>query len=1423
MKRILNWEQFCVNSTDGKSKVSRFEDLCRQLFAVTMFSEEKNKMKSFLESSSNNPGIETEPVLNKHDGKRYGFQAKFFSDSFDYRQARKSFEQAVKHYPQNLDVIRLYSNKKINKSSKSYQEIRQFLAENTIELQFIDSDEIFDEVRKNEYLAEYYFGQQNISDEWISRHNATMFSNLGKRFDRDFNIDTNASKWLSLFCKDNNAIEIINNTKSAVLEKIKSLGWRERQDYKLYLLSLYKAVKSLPDIEYKTISDAFNWNDLITQMTQNELAPILERVIEIKKILKTSDTDDHNELYAEQIRIDNVLDLTSEFILLQRYKKAADDKIMVIYGQAGIGKSHTIATEVKFLQETRRSSVLFLAGDCIDRTPVTVQLMQQYELNLSFEEFINVLEAKAEAEGSDIILFIDALNESSNFYSWKQKLPQIADLVKSCNFVKLVVSCRKDYLKEIIPPEFYDDQTVYLLQHHGLSGLSIDTVREFFKHYKIPFTVYTFEGFRIENPLFLKLYCLTYDGTEVSISALYDKLCKQINKNIMNAGPDSYKESFDPEFDIVTKFACCLAEWFLSNGKKQICDTELLTLNYWDIYDISGKTRFLKRLRSEGLLNWFHDKNDTDIYFFAYDQMNDYFWAKAFSAEWKNKNEAKRKIQEYMFKKDGLQRHLCKPSGLFNMVCEIYAEKYHEECIDLIDRCESDLETRQKLIDEYYDSLNWRKGSDIDFKTLKIDTIKPSLDAFLALLIHCSTKKDCCFNANYLHEVLKKMSISQRDSIWTVRINEYMYNNDFRDVKEMADVYIEGREIIKADTKQLELLLILFTWFLTTSNCTLRDDITLAIVEILKSNLKLCLSLLIKFESVNDPYVIQRLYAAVFAACCKCQDKPMEVYKEIAEFVYSTIFEKDEVYPDILVRDFARLIIEHFIYENPDYDGQIVIEHIRPPYKSKPLPQIKNSPYYPEPKKDQITDANWGSRKIIFSMQLEEFGWSGDFGRYIFESRLKHFDVDIVQMFNLALSIIFDELGYKDCLFSQNDKKTIGEYYPKLYPKTERIGKKYEWIAFYNILARVSDHCKMRDRFNPRPYQGPWEPNIRNFDPTLNLYSRLPHSLSPVLQVQDNIIREETLYEANLKPEDFTAWLEEESLLIRMLPEILLQSDQNGNKWIYLDASFETIHDNFEECQLSMWSMVCAYLVTENQQTELETLASKQIQIWNDYIQHRENTFYYSYNREYPWAPCFNDISQHIVSAPTFDLQEAEQPDTIDLPDHRDSDDKEIEENEITEDDLNKIKKYLSNLSTPKADAQTQPIRKSIGNIMNACVKFIKEDMENHPQWHAPCPDIIETLGIKQTTHDLTYYDKEGNIAAFDTSFICKACPGLIIRKDLIDSYLSKKNLKLIWIMLSEQQVQNPKGIGLENYKQWTGLCTYDGIKVSSNFYKICN
>ena len=155
----------------------------------------------------------------------------------------------------------------------------------------------------------------------------------------------------------------------------------------------------------------------------------------------------------------------------------------------------------------------------------------------------------------------------------------------------------------------------------------------------------------------------------------------------------------------------------------------------------------------------------------------------------------------------------------------------------------------------------------------------------------------------------------------------------------------------------------------------------------------------------------------------------------------------------------------------------------------------------------------------------------------------------------------------------------------------------------------------MQERFNSekilKTYQGTWDPFIRDFDPTLNLSSILQHSSAPVLQTQEKIIKEEIQYEVNIKPEDYSSWLKNKCLLIEKLSEILLQCDNNGIEWLYLDASFETSHDEFEECKLSMWSMVKAYLVSEKQQEELKTLASKHICLWDYYINKRENTLYH--------------------------------------------------------------------------------------------------------------------------------------------------------------------------------------------------------------------
>lgn len=85
----------------------------------------------------------------------------------------------------------------------------------------------------------------------------------------------------------------------------------------------------------------------------------------------------------------------------------------------------------------------------------------------------------------------------------------------------------------------------------------------------------------------------------------------------------------------------------------------------------------------------------------------------------------------------------------------------------------------------------------------------------------------------------------------------------------MICLFDEGNKIDSLSKEKIKLLLILFTWLLASSNRRLRDITSKAMIEILKNNFEFSEYLLQKFETVNDPYIIQRLYGIVLGACTK--------------------------------------------------------------------------------------------------------------------------------------------------------------------------------------------------------------------------------------------------------------------------------------------------------------------------------------------------------------------------------------------------------------------------------------------------------------------------------------------------------------------------------------------------------------------------
>lgn len=72
----ITWERFITSNHDARGVRYKFEDLSRQLFTYEFLSQ--NNVCKYVHSNPNNPGIESEPILDEVNNRYIGYQAKFF-------------------------------------------------------------------------------------------------------------------------------------------------------------------------------------------------------------------------------------------------------------------------------------------------------------------------------------------------------------------------------------------------------------------------------------------------------------------------------------------------------------------------------------------------------------------------------------------------------------------------------------------------------------------------------------------------------------------------------------------------------------------------------------------------------------------------------------------------------------------------------------------------------------------------------------------------------------------------------------------------------------------------------------------------------------------------------------------------------------------------------------------------------------------------------------------------------------------------------------------------------------------------------------------------------------------------------------------------------------------------------------------------
>ena len=589
-----------------------------------------------------------------------------------------------------------------------------------------------------------------------------------------------------------------------------------------------------------------------------------------------------------------------------------------------------------------------------------------------------------------------------------------------------------------------------------------------------------------QNPLFLKLFCeginkagLTRipDGLQ-GITSIIDFFVKNVNNVLSKPNRVDYVDSLN----LVQKSINALI--------KHKVDHQLSYVSYESAYKVIdesisafiNKKGFIDELIVEGVLS--KDNDDGERVRFAYERFGDHLTVQYLLGQYPD--------LEKEFKEGGQLHRYVKDEDAIKAFSIQVPEKNGHEFFVLI----PDLKDQYQIVESFAESLIWRKIETINEESKnyineQVFSYQDTHDLFWETILAVTGIPKHYFNAYFLHNLLMNLSLAERDVDWT-QFLKYQYSDE-SSVKRLIDWAWNQTDKSHISDESVMLCGITLAWFHTSTNRKLRDCSTKALVCLLQDRIDVLLEILKMFEGVNDPYVYERLFAVAYGCAVRAEKK--EELIKLSSYIHQTIFkDKDEVYPHVLLRDYARGVIEFTHYSG--FKLLFGIDEIRPPYKSSSPETIMTNDEidakYRFDCDDEDFKEHYNSQNSIIRSMTTEYGRGigryGDFGRYTFESALRYWNVNTSDLSNLAIEWIFEKYGYDVDKHGEYDRNTDSDN--RRASTIERIGKKYQWIAFYEMVARVSDNFKKYKGWKfgkeeEEPYQGSWNPYVRDIDPTM--------------------------------------------------------------------------------------------------------------------------------------------------------------------------------------------------------------------------------------------------------------------------------------------------------------------------------------------------
>jgi hypothetical protein len=1455
-----------------------FEELCAQLARV-----ESPNGSTFVRKGTPDAGVECYTILD--DGTEWGWQSKYIDGLGDsqWSQIDASIKTALEKHPKLVRYFvcvpldRADAREAGRKSAKERwdEHVAKWTSRAsdrgmTVEFTYWGSHELLELLARPEHIGRvrFWFDVRGFDAAWFTARLHEALRTAGPRYSPEVHVDLPIALELEAFGRTERFFEREKARARTIREKLKHLEYSESTadatvDGAVAIVSakVQAVLKNMSTITAQP-TGLLPFNAIVehleaAEQAAEDLSQFLDQreqefeakseSVDAKAPLPSYRSNPFRNRGIRLLRLTHELQTARESFI--HADGMASSALMLLRGAAGTGKTHLLCDIAQQRLTENKPTILLMGQRFVSNDAPWSQASQQLDLSgLSAEEFVGALEAAAQAAGSRALLVIDAINEGAGRAIWPIHLSAFLAHLERSPWIGVILAIRSSYEEIIVPAEVRAHAAI--VTHQGFTEHEYDATRTFFAYYGLELPSTPLLAPEFWNPLFLKTLCkgLHAKGKRRlprgyhGITAVFDLYLSAVNERLApNLG-------FDARTPLVHQALEAVARAILDSGKAWLTLAKAAEIVNAFLPGRDFERSLYRGLVVEGVLveeaARYNGLPTEEVVFVGYERFADHLAAKILLDRHLDRNDP-----ACAFAQGGQLAFICDKRkyvspGLLEALCIQIPERVGKELISIAPTCVE----RWGLGDAFRQSLVWRAYSAFSGGTLdilsKLCRSANDLNDTIDVLLTVATLPEHQLNARFLDRRLRQNAMPDRDAWWSVYLHQASGAHGAVDrLVDWAFALDPGTGI---DDETVDLCALTLSWILTTSNRFLRDRATKALVCLLTGRLAAATRLVQGLTDVDDPYVVERVYAVAYGVTMRSHD-PAAV-GALAQCVYDRVFASGSPRPHILLRDYARGVIERALHLGSAIN---VLPHlIRPPYKStwptipteesikSLLPDWSKGSYDSgelEWARNRIGSSvmdgdfaryiigmNWASTsrcwlslvldeppwkpppspedqlQVLFAelsaeerMAWDEFAaadrvhvfaallssaktgklkeaWDEAFAalrrvltvehaqrlepilvaRETYHKARRPPGFDLRQMQRYILWRVFD-LGWTTERFGYFERFSIDPH-GRETKRAERISKKYQWIAYHEILAFLSDRFQYRDESREegdKAYEGPWQDHLREIDPSCTLKSlRGGTSWDGHAAAWWGTARYDSWVEPN-NPHD---WVLKCDDLPKVEDLLVVRNPADGSRWVNGQGYFiwrqqppadrESTEVNLRE----IWYTCTGYLLRKDD-AQLFLKWSEEVDFWGHWMSNAARV-YGMFLGEYAWAPA----------------------------------------------SLYFQKPYYGD------DGWTQPNQGCPVRIRTVSCEYAWEaggsdhSIDESYTLRLPVSELITGLGIRWSGHGADFVDTADQVVVQDPTVHREGPSAILLREDRLQEFLTQENLTLCWAVLGEKRVLSP-------------------------------